>query len=62
MHPARGARVIAANSRIEAVQAGEYLSNLQTIAESVEHAANIIHEKVQRCRTTLSTLDFYLTS
>ncbi len=57
MHPARAARVIAANSRIEASQAGEYLASLQTVAESVEHAANIIHDKVQCCRNTLTTLE-----
>ena len=57
MHPARAARVIAANSRIEAAQAGEYLTSLQTVAESVEHAANIIHEKVQRSRNMLSTIE-----
>ncbi|MDO9239186.1 MAG: chemotaxis protein, partial [Methylicorpusculum sp.] len=43
MHPARAARVIAANSRIEASQAGEYLQSLQAVAESVDHAAQIIH-------------------
>jgi hypothetical protein len=54
MHPARAARVIAANSRIEASQAGEYLQSLQAVAESVDHAAQIIHVKVNRCRSALS--------
>ncbi len=58
MHPARAARVIAANSRIEASQAGEYLQSLQAVAESVDHAAQIIHENVQRCRSALSVIDF----
>ncbi len=61
MHPARAARVIAANSRIEASQAGEYLASLQTVAETVEHAANIIHKKVRHCQNTLSPLEYLLT-
>lgn len=56
MHPARAARVIAANSRIEASQAGEYLQSLQAVAESVDHAAQIIHDKVNRCRSALSLI------
>lgn len=56
MHPARAARVIAANSRIEASQAGEYLQSLQAVAESVDNAAQVIHEIVQRCRTALSVI------
>jgi methyl-accepting chemotaxis protein len=58
MHPARAARVIAANSRIEASQAGEYLQSLQAVAESVDNAAQIIHENVQRCRSALSVIRF----
>lgn len=57
MHPARAARVIAANSRIEASQAGEYLQSLQAVAESVDNAAQVIHDNVQRCRTALSIVD-----
>ena len=57
MHPARAARVIAANSRIEASQAGEYLQSLQAVAESVDNAAQVIHENVQRCRSALSVID-----
>ena len=57
MHPARAARVIAANSRIEASQAGEYLQSLQAVAESVDNAAQVIHEKVQRCRSALSLIN-----
>jgi len=57
MHPARAARVIAANSRIEASQAGEYLQSLQAVAESVDNAAQVIHENVQRCRTALLIID-----
>lgn len=56
MHPARAARVIAANSRIEASQAGEYLQSLQAVAESVDHAAQVINEKVNRCRSALSLI------
>jgi hypothetical protein len=56
MHPARAARVIAANSRIEASQAGEYLQSLQAVAESVDHAAQIINVKVNRCRSALSLI------
>lgn len=56
MHPARAARVIAANSRIEASQAGEYLQSLQAVAESVDHAAQIIHDKVHKCRSALSII------
>ncbi len=56
MHPARAARVIAANSRIEASQAGEYLQSLQAVAESVDNAAQVIHENVQRCRSALSVV------
>ncbi len=55
MHHARAARVIAANSRIEASQAGEYLQSLQAVAESVEKAAHTIHDKVQRCRIAISS-------
>ncbi len=58
MHPARAARVIAANSRIEASQAGEYLQSLQAVAESVDNAALVIHSNVQRCRTALSIINF----
>jgi len=54
MHHARAARVIAANSRIEASQAGEYLQSLQAVAESVDKAAHTIHDNVQRCRVALS--------
>ncbi len=57
MHPARAARVIAANSRIEASQAGEYLQSLQAVAESVDNAAQIIHDNVQRCRSALSIVE-----
>ncbi len=57
MHPARAARVIAANSRIEASQAGEYLQSLQAVAESVDNAAQVIHDNVQRCRSALSVVD-----
>lgn len=57
MHPARAARVIAANSRIEASQAGEYLQSLQAVAESVDNAAQIIHDNVTRCRTALSVVE-----
>ncbi len=57
MHPARAARVIAANSRIEASQAGEYLQSLQAVAESVDNAAQIIHDNVQRCRSALSVVN-----
>jgi len=57
MHPARAARVIAANSRIEASQAGEYLQSLQAVAESVDNAAQVIHDNVQRCRLALSVVD-----
>ncbi len=56
MHPARAARVIAANSRIEASQAGEYLQSLQAVAESVDHAAQIIHDKVNKCRSALGLI------
>ena len=59
MHPARAARVIAANSRIEASQAGEYLQSLQAVAESVDHAAQIIHVKVHRCRSALSRINTF---
>lgn len=58
MHPARAARVIAANSRIEASQAGEYLQSLQAVAESVDNAAQVIHDNVQRCRSALSFINF----
>jgi len=57
MHPARAARVIAANSRIEASQAGEYLQSLQAVAESVDNAAQVIHDKVQRCRSALTVIN-----
>jgi len=57
MHPARAARVIAANSRIEASQAGEYLQSLQAVAESVDNAAQVIHDNVQRCRSALSVIN-----
>ncbi len=57
MHPARAARVIAANSRIEASQAGEYILSLQAVAESVDNAAQVIHDNVQRCRSALSVVD-----
>ncbi len=57
MHPARAARVIAANSRIEASQAGEYLQSLQAVAESVDNAAQVIHDNVQRCRSALSVVN-----
>jgi len=57
MHPARAARVIAANSRIEASQAGEYLQSLQAVAESVDNAAQVIHDNVQRCKTALSVIN-----
>lgn len=57
MHPARAARVIAANSRIEASQAGDYLQSLQAVAESVDNAAQVIHDNVQRCKTALSVIN-----
>lgn len=57
MHPARAARVIAANSRIEASQAGEYLQSLQAVAESVDNAAQVIHDNVKRCRSALSIVN-----
>jgi hypothetical protein len=57
MHPARAARVIAANSRIEASQAGDYLQSLQAVAESVDNAAQVIHDNVQRCKSALSVIN-----
>lgn len=57
MHPARAARVIAANSRIEASQAGEYLQSLQAVAESVDNAAQIINDKVHKCRSALAVIN-----
>lgn len=57
MHPARAARVIAANSRIEASQAGEYLQSLQAVAESVDNAAQVINDKVNRCRSALTAIN-----
>ena len=57
MHPARAARVIAANSRIEASQAGEYLQSLQAVAESVDNAAQIINDKVHKCRSALTAIN-----
>jgi methyl-accepting chemotaxis protein len=57
MHPARAARVIAANSRIEASQAGEYLQSLQAVAESVDNAAQIINDKVHKCRSALTIIN-----
>lgn len=57
MHLARAARVIAANSRIEASQAGEYLQSLQAVAESVDNAAQVIHDNVLHCRSALSILN-----
>lgn len=62
MHPARAARVIAANSRIEASQAGEYLMSLQAVAESVDHAAQIINNNVQRCRSALNAIVHFQSS
>ncbi|MEE9397580.1 MAG: chemotaxis protein [Methylococcales bacterium] len=56
LHPARAARVIAANSRIEASQAGEHLQSLLAVAESVDKAAEVIHSNVQRCRSALSVI------
>ena len=56
LHPARAARVIAANSRIEASQAGEHLQGLLAVAESVDRAAEVIHGNVQRCRSALSAI------
>ncbi len=55
-HPARAARVIAANSRIEASQSGEYLQSLQAVAESVDNAAQVIHDNVQYCCAALSAM------
>jgi hypothetical protein len=49
MNHAQTARVIAAYSRIEASQAGEYLQSLLTVAESVDNAAHTIQNNVQRC-------------
>lgn len=57
MHPARAARVIAANSRIEASQAGEYLQSLQAVAESVDNAAQVINDKVHKCRSALAVIN-----
>ena len=57
MRPARAARVIAANSRIEASQADEYLQSLQGVAESVDKAAQVIYDSVQRSQRTLSMIN-----
>ena len=54
MHHAQTARIIATYSRIEASQADEYLQSLQAVAESVDNAAQTIHDKVQRCIMVLS--------
>ncbi|WP_150047191.1 MULTISPECIES: chemotaxis protein [Methylomonas] len=56
MYPARAARVIAANSRIEASQAGEYMQSLQAVAESVDNAAQVINDKVHKCRSALGLI------
>lgn len=53
---ARAARVIAANSRIEASQADEYAQSLQAVAESVDYAAKVINEKAISCKKRLQTL------
>jgi hypothetical protein len=52
---AQTAQTIAIYSRIEASQAGEYLQSLQTVAESVDNAAQAINNNVQRCLIVLST-------
>ncbi len=57
MHPARAARVIAANSRIEASQAGEFLQSLLTVAESVDKAAELMYTNVQRCRSSMAMME-----
>ena len=51
---AQTAQTIAIYSRIEASQAGEYLQSLQTVAESVDNAAQAIHNNVQHCLIVLS--------
>lgn len=57
MNYARAASVIASNSRIESSQAGDYAESLQAVAESVEYAAKVIHEKAVTCKKKLQTLD-----
>jgi predicted DNA-binding protein YlxM (UPF0122 family) len=32
------------------------LQSLQAVAESVDHAAQIIHDKVHKCRSALSVI------
>ncbi len=54
MSHAQTASIIATYSRIEASQADEYLQSLQAVAESVDKAAQTIHDKVQRCIMILS--------
>lgn len=52
----RAAKIIVTNSRTEASRAGEFQTYLESIADSVERAAESIHAEIRVCRGYLSDL------
>ncbi|MCP5144029.1 MAG: hypothetical protein H6978_04325 [Gammaproteobacteria bacterium] len=50
---ARAAHMISTRSRVEATIAGEHRTTLESIADTVENAAERIHDTVMKCRTLL---------
>ncbi len=52
----RGANIIVTNSRTEAARAGEFRPYLESIADSVEEAANDIQKEVGICRELIEQL------
>ncbi|WJW75175.1 hypothetical protein QVG61_11875 [Thiohalobacter sp. IOR34] len=52
----RGANIIVTNSRTEAARAGEFRPYLESIASSVEEAANDIQKEIGACRSLIEQL------
>ena len=52
----RGANIIVTNSRTEASRAGEFRPYLESIADSVEHAATDIQKEIGACRQLIEQL------
>ncbi|MEQ8659651.1 MAG: hypothetical protein RLW62_02420 [Gammaproteobacteria bacterium] len=50
---ARAARMMSTRSRVEATIAGDYQASLESVADTVDHAAESIRDVVMKCRVLL---------
>ena len=53
---ARAARMMSTRSRVEATIAGDYQTSLESVADTVDNAAEHIRDVVMKCRVLLRTM------